>query len=150
MMDALWISDHHDWSRIECYQPQYSLLVRDIEDELIPLCQYKGVGVVVWAPLAGGYLTGKYKPGQDRKLEGTRSADGWCFPDPFYAENSEEILTTLLEVSKELERSPAQVALRWVVEQSGITSAIVGARNCEQLNDNLLAGSWKLDDESGK
>lgn len=150
LMDALWISDHHDWSRLECYQPQYSLLVRDIEDELIPLCQLKGVGVVVWAPLAGGYLTGKYKPGGDRNLEGTRSADGWCFPDPFYARNSDEILTTLLKVSGELGRSPAQVALRWVVEQPGITSAIVGARNGEQLNDNLLAGSWKLDDASHK
>ena len=150
LMDALWISDHHDWSRIECYQPQYSLLVRDIEDELIPLCQYKGVGVVVWAPLAGGFLTGKYKPGRERKLEGTRSADGWCFPDPFYAANSEDILTTLLEVSEDLGRSPAQVALRWVIEQPAITSAIVGARNCEQLNDNLLAGSWKLDDASLK
>ncbi len=148
LMDALWISDHHDWSRIECYQPQYSLLVRDIEDELIPLCQHKGVGAVVWAPLAGGFLTGKYRPGEERNLEGTRSADGWCFPDPFYAHNSEEILTTLLEVSDELGRSPAQVALRWVVEQPAITSAIVGARNCEQLEDNLLAGSWSLDDAS--
>ena len=148
LMDALWISDHHDWSRIECYQPQYSLLVRDIEDELIPLCQYKGVGAVVWAPLAGGFLTGKYKPGGKRNLEGTRSADGWCFPDPFYAPNAEEILTTLLEVSDELGRSPAQVAIRWVVDQPGITSAIVGARNCEQLKDNLLAGSWKLDEAS--
>ena len=148
LMDALWISDHHDWSRIECYQPQYSLLVRDIEDELIPLCQYKGVGVVVWAPLAGGYLTGKYKPGEDHKLEGTRSSDGWCFPDPFYAQNSEDILRILLEVSDETGKSPAQVALRWVVEQPGITSAIVGARNCEQLRDNLLAGTWKLKDAS--
>ncbi|MDA0349264.1 MAG: aldo/keto reductase [Verrucomicrobia bacterium] len=150
LMDALWISDHHDWSRIECYQPQYSLLVRDIEDELIPLCQYKGVGTIVWAPLAGGFLTGKYKPGEKRNLEGTRSADGWCFPDPFYAPNTEEILTTLLAVSSELGRSPAQVALRWVIDQPGITSAIVGARNCEQLKDNLLAGSWNLDEASGQ
>jgi aryl-alcohol dehydrogenase-like predicted oxidoreductase len=150
LMDALWISDHHDWSRIECYQPQYSLLVRDIEDELIPLCRYKGVGTVVWAPLAGGYLTGKYKPGGKRNLEGTRSADGWCFPDPFYAPNAEAILTTLLEVSDELGRSPAQVALSWVVDQPGISSAIVGARNCEQLKDNLLAGSWELDEASNQ
>jgi aryl-alcohol dehydrogenase-like predicted oxidoreductase len=150
LMDALWISDHHDWSRIECYQPQYSLVVRDIEDELIPLCQYKGVGVVVWAPLAGGFLTGKYRPEQVRKLEGTRSADGWCFPDPFYSENAENILATLLQVSDNLGRSPAQTALRWVIEQPGITSAIVGARNCQQLKDNLLAASWKLDDSSRK
>ena len=150
LMDALWISDHHDWSRIECYQPQYSLVVRDIEDELIPMCQQKGVGVVVWAPLAAGYLTGKYKPGQQRSLEGTRSADGWVFLDHFHADNADDILATLLAVSDKLERSPAQVAIRWVMDQPGITSAIVGARNCEQLRDNLLAGSWKLDEESNK
>lgn len=147
LMDALWISDHHDWSRIECYQPQYSLVVRDIEDELIPLCQCKGVGVVVWAPLAGGYLTGKYKPGGEKNKKGTRSADGWCFPDPFYTHNAEEILAALLSVSDDLGRSPAQTALRWVIQQPGITSAIVGARNVEQLRDNLLASTWKLEEE---
>ena len=150
LMDALWISHHHDWSRIECYQPQYSLVVRDIEDELIPLCTYKGVGVVVWAPLAGGYLTGKYKPGEARTLEGSRSADGWCFPEGYYATNCEEILTTLLNVSDGLGRSPAQVALRWVVQQPGITSAIVGARDGQQLKKNLLASTWTLDDSSMK
>ncbi|MBH54497.1 MAG: hypothetical protein CMI18_09145 [Opitutaceae bacterium] len=148
LMNALWISNHHDWSRIECYQPQYSLLVRDIEDELIPLCLYKGVGVVVWAPLAGGFLTGKYKPGGERNLEGTRSSDGWCFPEPYYAKNSDEILSELLKTSEYLGKSPAQVALRWVIEQPGITSAIVGARNCEQLRDNLLANTWKFDFDS--
>ena len=147
-MDALWISDHHDWSRIECYQPQYSLVVRDIEDELIPMCTYKGVGVVVWAPLAGGYLTGKYRPGDGRTLEGTRSADGWAFPEGYYAGNCEEVLAKLLEVSDGVGRSPAQVALRWVLQQPGITSAIVGARDCHQLRENLLASSSSLDESS--
>ena len=148
LMDALWISDHHGWSRIQCYQPQYSLVVRDIEDELIPLCLYKDVGVVVWAPLAGGYLTGKYQPGEARSLEGTRSSDRWAFPDAYYAANSDEILKDLLSVSNRLGRSPAQVAIRWVLQQSGITSAIVGARNAEQLRDNLLASTWKLDESA--
>ena len=150
LMDALWISDHHDWVRIEAYQPQYSLLVRDIEDELVPLCQYKGVGVVVWAPLAGGYLTGKYRPGAKPSIAGTRSADEWCFPQTYFAHNSEEILKTLLDVSEDLGRSPSQVAIRWAVEQPGISSAIVGARDSRQLRDNLLAGSWKLDEVSKK
>ena len=148
LMDALWISHDHDWSRIECYQPQYSLVVRDIEDELIPLCTYKGVGVVVWAPLAGGYLSGKYKPGESRTIKGSRSADGWCFPEGYYATNCEEILTSLLNVSDGLGRSPAQVALRWVVQQPGITSAIVGARDGQQLKENLLASTFSLDESS--
>jgi aryl-alcohol dehydrogenase-like predicted oxidoreductase len=144
LADALWTSDHHDWSRIECYQPQYSLVVRDIEEELIPLCSYKGVGVVVWAPLAGGYLTGKYRPGESKVLAGARSADGWCFPERYFAANCEEILATLLGVADDLGRSPAQVALRWVLQQPGITGAIVGARNGQQLSENLLASTWKL------
>ncbi len=150
LMDALAISEARDWARVECYQPQYSLVVRDIEDELIPACLHKGVGVVVWAPLAGGLLTGKYKPGRKTSIEGTRSADEWCFPQGFFAANADEILNELLAVSDELGRSPAQVALRWALQMPGITSVIAGARNCDQLRDNLLAGSWHLDEESMK
>ncbi len=148
LMDALAISEARGWARVECYQPQYSLVVRDIEDELIPACQHKGVGVVVWAPLAGGLLTGKYKPGQSTRIEGTRSADAWCFPQGFFAANADEILTELLAVSEELGRSPAQVALRWALQMPGVTSVIAGARNREQLKDNLYAGSWQLDEAS--
>ena len=71
---ALGISTSESLARFECYQPQYSLVVRDIEQELIPLCQYHGLGVAVWAPLAGGFLSGKYAPGE-RSVEGTRSAE---------------------------------------------------------------------------
>ena len=80
-MEALWISDSRNWSRFICYQPQYSLIVRDIELELIPMFQYKGLGTVVWGPLAGGFLSGKYLPGQ-RVLAGTRSEEKWVFPEP--------------------------------------------------------------------
>ncbi|MCZ6633962.1 MAG: aldo/keto reductase [bacterium] len=146
LMEALWISDSNGWSRFECYQPQYSLVVRDIEQELIPLCQYKGLGVVVWSPLSGGFLTGKYKPGE-RSHAGSRSEEGWGYPQSYFAQNADETLTTLLEVAEDLGRSPAQVALRWVMEQPGITSAIVGARNVEQLEDNLAAGSFRLEGE---
>ena len=148
LMDALWTSDHHNWSRVECYQPQYSLVVRDIEDELVPLCINKGVGIVVWAPLAGGYLTGKYQPGQSRSVEGTRSADDWCFPEGYYATNSDDILVTLLTLSSDLKRSPSQVAIRWTIQQPGVTSAIVGARSTQQLDDNLRASVFELDETS--
>ena len=75
LMEAMWLSDHKGWERFAAYQPQYSLVVRDIEQEIIPICQLKGIGVVVWSPLAGGFLTGKYSPGQ-RTLRGTRSEGG--------------------------------------------------------------------------
>jgi len=146
LAEALWISDSKDWHRFECYQPQYSLVVRDIEQELIPLCQLKGLGVVVWSPLAGGFLTGKYKPGQEQ-VQGSRSEEGWAYPRRYFAANADESLQELLNVAEALGRSPAQVAIRWVLEQPAITSAIVGARTVEQLRDNLLVGGWRLEGE---
>ena len=79
--------------------------------------------MVVWSPLGGGFLSGKYKPGE-RTLEGTRSADAWAYPQSYFAANADEILETLLAVADEIGRSPAQVALRWVLEQPAITSVI--------------------------
>ena len=146
LSEALWISDSKNMARFECYQPQYSLVVRDIEQELIPLCQYKGLGVVVWSPLGGGFLTGKYQPGQNQ-VPGTRSQEGWAYPSKYFAPNADETLKVLLDVASELSRSLAQVAIRWVLEQPGITSAIVGARTREQLRDNLQAGSFRLEAE---
>jgi aryl-alcohol dehydrogenase-like predicted oxidoreductase len=147
LMEALSISEARNLYRFECYQPQYSLVVRDIEQELIPLCEYKGLGVVVWSPLAGGFLTGKYKPGE-RVVEGTRSEEEWAYPQRYFASNADEILAVLLEVAAELGRNPAQVAVRWVLEQPAITSAIVGARTVDQARDNLAAGGWRLPAEA--
>ncbi len=149
LMEALWISDCRGYYRFECFQPQYSLVVRDIEEELIPVCQHKGLGVVVWSPLGGGFLTGKYKPGQ-RTLEGTRSEENWAYPARFFAPNADETLKELLAVSEGLGRSPAQVAIRWVLEQPAITSAIVGARTLEQAHDNFLAGEWSMPEDAHK
>jgi aryl-alcohol dehydrogenase-like predicted oxidoreductase len=143
----MWISDSLGLARFECYQPQYSLVVRDIEQELIPLCQLKGLGVVVWSPLAGGFLAGKYRPGE-RQASGTRSAEGWAYPETYFADTADSTLETLLAVSEELGRSPAQVALRWGLDQPAITSVIAGARTAEHLSDNLGAGGWRLDDEA--
>ena len=146
LSEALWTSDTGNLARFECYQPQYSLVVRDIEQELIPLCQFKGLGVVVWSPLSGGFLSGKYKPGE-RMVQGTRSEEAWAYPQRSFAANADETLTTLLEVADDLGRSPAQVALRWVLEQPAITSVIVGARTTDQLQDNLGCADFRLEGE---
>jgi len=144
--EALWISEIKNLASFICYQPQYNLVIRDIEDELIPLCQSKELGVVVWGPLAGGFLTGKYKAGQ-RRLKQTRSQEGWNFYEKLFAPKADQILTTLLDISNKLAHSPAQVALRWVLEQPAITSVIVGARTVTQLKDNLGAAGWHLKTE---
>lgn len=147
LSEALWISDSNNLHRFECYQPQYNLVVRDIDHSLIPLCREKGVGVAAFSPMAGGFLTGKYKVGE-RVLEGTRSEDK---SDPFFATsfapNADETLSVLLKVAGELDRSPSQVAIRWVAQRPGITSAIVGARNMEQLDTNFGSTGWRLEDE---
>ncbi len=147
LAEALRISDVNNLSRFVCYQPQYSLVVRDIEEELIPMCQLNGMGVVVWSPLAGGFLSGKYQPGQ-RKVPGSRSDEAWSFPSNYFADNADATLEALLQVSGNLARSPAQVALRWVLEQPAITSVIIGARNLTQLEDNLKAGGWHMETEA--
>ena len=149
LMEAIGIAEHNGWARFDCFQPQYSLVVRDIEQELIPLCQHKGLGVVVWAPMAGGFLSGKYKPGE-RTAAGTRSEEGWAYPSAYFAANADDTLTTLLEVAETVGHSPAQVAVRWVIEQPGITSAIVGSRTARQLEDTLGAATWSLHTEAAE
>lgn len=147
LIDSLWIAESRGWDSFVAYQPQYSLVVRDIDEEIVPACQAKGLGVVAWSPLASGYLAGKYTPGS-LKVQGTRSAEGWGFQGRFFAANHEEILQKLLDVAKEIGRTPAQVALRWVMEQPFMTSAIVGARNADQLGETLKAGGWRLPAEA--
>jgi len=147
LMEALWLSDTRGWERFACYQPQYSLVVRDIDEEIVPALQLKGLGCVAWSPLGSGYLTGKYTPGS-LKVQGSRSAEGWGFQSRFFAQNHAEILQALLDVAKEIGKSPAQTALRWVMDQPFMTSAIVGARNAEQLGETLKAGGWRLPKEA--
>jgi aryl-alcohol dehydrogenase-like predicted oxidoreductase len=147
LIDALWIAQSRGWDKFVAYQPQYSLVVRDIDEEIVPACQAKGLGVVAWSPLASGYLAGKYTPGS-LKVQGTRSAEGWGFQGRFFALNHAEILQTLLDTAKEIGRTPAQTALRWVMDQPFMTSAIVGARNTDQLADTLKAGGWRLPAEA--
>lgn len=147
LMEAIWISDSKGLARFDAYQPQYSLVVRDIEEELMPACALKGLGVVAWSPLAGGYLSGKYKPGED-SLPGSRSAEKWAFPTRFFHPKHDEILAELLSVAQDLRRPPAQVAVRWVLEQPLVTSAIVGARTAAQLSDTLAAASWRLPEDA--
>ncbi|UYN92988.1 MAG: aldo/keto reductase [Enhydrobacter sp.] len=143
LMEALWTSDSKGWTRFDAYQPQYSLVVRDIDEEIVPACELKGLGIVAWSPLASGYLAGKYTPGS-LEVQGTRSSEGWGFQSRFFASNHAEILQTLLDAAKAIGRSPAQTALRWVMDQPFIASAIVGARNTPQLSETLQAGGWRL------
>lgn len=143
LMEALWTADSRGWSRLAAYQPQYSLVVRDIEQEIVPVCELKGLGVAVWSPLAGGFLTGKYKS-VEAAPEGSRAAGGWALPARFFHPDRDAILAELLAVSAELGRPPAQVAVRWVLERPWVSAAIIGARTTAQLEDSLQATTFSL------
>ncbi len=138
LLEAIWLSDTKGLERFTAYQPQYNLVVRDIEAEILPVCRLKGVGVVAWGPLAGGFLTGKYKPGE-RTAAGTRSEENWVFMDHMFASNADDTLKTLLRLSKQLSCTPAALALRWVLAQPDVSSAIVGARTADQFRKSLEA-----------
>ena len=146
LCDALWISEVNKLARFECYQPQYSLVVRDIEQDLVPLCLEKGLGIVPWGPMGSGFLTGKYKPGE-RQVAGSRSESKWGWHERFFAPNADETLAVLLEVAQELGKTPAQVALRWLLEQPAVSSVIAGVRTPEHLRDNAGASGWRLQGE---
>ncbi len=146
LSDALWTSETRGLTRYECLQPLYNLIERGLDAELLPLCREKGVGVITWSPMAGGWLTGKYRgdvPDDARLNEPGRPPMGATV-------DREKILDTLLNVAQGLNATPGQVALRWVMDQAGITSAIIGARNLEQLEENLGAVDVEMDQEAWK
>jgi aryl-alcohol dehydrogenase-like predicted oxidoreductase len=118
-------------------QVEYSLVARDIEAEHIPAAQEGGMGVMPWSPLAGGFLTGKYK--RDDTSDTGRLSGANPFGNSKFSDRNWEILATLKEVAAEQDRAPAQVALAWVMAQRGVASTLVGARSVSQLRGNIGA-----------
>lgn len=135
-----------------CLQPQYNLLCRSTEWELIPLCETEGLGVIPWSPLRGGWLSGKFKRGMSAPPEDSRvklaEEKGWG--ESWSAYNNEHtwtVLDALHEVAQESDKHPAQVALRWLLQRPGVTAPIIGAKNETQLESNLGATGWSLSED---
>lgn len=148
---ALGLAALHGWEPFVSLQPEYSLITRDLERELLPLCQEEGLAVLPWSPLGGGILTGKYAKGADMP-SGTRGAETEN-PITFtyrLDDRAWTIVEAVQKVAVETDRSAAQVALNWVANRRGVTAPIIGARNLDQLEDNLGAVGWTLDDEHRK
>ena len=130
-------------------QPRYNLLYRDIEVELLPLCIDRGVGVFVYNPLAGGFLSGKYKPKQQVE-EGTRFSLGSAaaiYQERYWQDAQFDAVEKLKAVVRGKGLDLVSVAVAWVLAQRGVTSAIIGASRPEQLDANLAALDVKFDDE---
>ena len=149
LADALWTSDKHNLARFECDQPRYNVLFRMIEDEILPLCEVHGVGVIAYNPLAGGMLTGKYQKGQDLQ-SGTRFAlknSGELYQKRYWKDAVFEEVEALKQFLAPRNKSLTHVALAWVLAQRGITSAILGASKPDQLTDSLQGVELTLDED---
>ena len=136
-------------ARFDCVQPRYNLLHRDIEAELLPLCRDQGVGVIAYNPLAGGFLTGKYG-GLEAIPPGTRFSlgkTGDLYRERYWHKAQLEAVGHLKRYFEDKGLSLVRVAIAWVLAQPGITSAILGASQAEQLTDSLAGADTKLDEK---
>jgi len=152
LQKAIDISRHNGWEAFVCLQALYNLLDRDIELALLPVCENEGLGLMCWSPLRGGWLTGKFRRGMAAPPDGTRvktaEEKGWSESWSTYAtEHTWKIIDELLAVAKEAGKTPAQVALNWLLNRPGVTCPIIGARTMEQFDDNMNSIGWSLDEE---
>ncbi|WP_188759341.1 aldo/keto reductase [Edaphobacter acidisoli] len=145
LMKSLSVSERYGWSRYVGHQVYYSLVGRDYEWELMPLALDQGVGALVWSPLGWGRLTGKIRRGQplpkDSRLQSKLAADSGPQPDQEYLY---KVVDALDEVANETGKTVPQIALNWVLSRPSISTVIIGARNEEQLRQNIGSTGWKL------
>ena len=143
LMKSLAVSDRYGWSRYVGHQVYYSLLGREYEWELMPLALDQGVGALVWSPLGWGRLTGKIRRGQPlpaaSRLHQTADKGPQVADERLY-----KVVDALEQGAKETEKSVPQVALNWLLQRPTVSTIIIGARNEEQLRQNLAAEGWSL------
>lgn len=142
VMKALAISARDGLARYVCQQVNYSLVSRDVEHELVPMGLDQGVGIMAWSPLHFGLLSGKFR--RDQRPSETR-LNQLDAPGTIDLERVYRIVDVLVDIAQQRSVSPAQVALNWVLHRPRVDTVILGARNEEQLRDNLAAATWRLD-----
>ncbi|ADI14948.1 aldo/keto reductase [Truepera radiovictrix] len=152
LQKALDLARARGWEPFVCLQPQYNLLCRSTEWELLPVARREGLGVIPWSPLRGGWLSGKFRRGMAAPVAGSRieraEKEGWS--ESWSAYNNEHtwgVIDALVAVAEEVGRTPAQVAINWLLQRPGVTAPIIGARTMEQLEANLGAVGWRLSPE---
>jgi aryl-alcohol dehydrogenase-like predicted oxidoreductase len=146
MTKALGVSARLGYQRFVSQQVYYSLQARDAEYEIIPSAIDQGVGILVWSPLAGGLLSGKYRRGQPGP-QGARHLTEWNEPPVRDEDQLYDVVGALVEIAEGHGVSAAQVALAWLLGRPGVSSLVIGARTDEQLADNLAAADLQLSDE---
>jgi aryl-alcohol dehydrogenase-like predicted oxidoreductase len=143
LQNSLWLSRTNSWAKFVTLQAQYSLVVRDLEREHIPLCRTEGLGILPWSPLAGGFLTGKFERGKPPAADARLGAK----PERFARYDNErnwKILDAVRAVAAEVRSTPSAVSLAWLLAKPQVTSVIFGARTVEQLEQNLAGADLEL------
>jgi aryl-alcohol dehydrogenase-like predicted oxidoreductase len=143
LMKALSISDARHLERFVTLQALYSLIARDLENELVPLSLDQKLGILPWSPLGGGFLTGKYRRGEPRP-QGARRTDPTNQFLQFDEEKGLAIVEELEAIARDHQATVAQAALNYLLRKPGVTSVIIGAKTKEQLADNLKAAAWEM------
>jgi aryl-alcohol dehydrogenase-like predicted oxidoreductase len=146
LMKALGVAERHNLTRFVSQQIFYSLQARDAEYELVPISLDQGLGILVWSPLAGGLMSGKYRRGQQAP-EGSRHLSDWNEPPVRDEDKLYDTIDALVGIAEAREVSAAQVALAYLLGKPAVTSLVIGARTDEQLADNLGAAELRLSDE---
>src|ERR1700761_7650394 len=144
IMKALGISDKRGYARFETVQAYYSIGGRELEREIVPVVEDQGLGVMVWSPLAGGFLSGKFS--RDGSGPAGARRISFDFP-PIDKERAYDIIDAMAPIAKAHDTSVARVALAWVLQRKGVMSVIIGAKTIEQLDDNLAATELTLTPE---
>lgn len=143
LMKSLAVSDWNRYVRFISIQPQYSLVSREMDREMISLCLEENVGIIPWAPLGGGFLTGRYSTEEPTsgRLTAKAGESSWAIRS---TSNNFAVLDAVKQAAKELEKTPAQVALAWLLRREGITSPIFGASTLAQYEENMGAIGWTM------
>jgi aryl-alcohol dehydrogenase-like predicted oxidoreductase len=144
IMKALGISERLGLARFETVQAYYSIAGRELEREILPLVEDQGLGVMVWSPLAGGFLSGKFA--RDKQGDNDSRRTVFDFP-PVDKERAYDIIEAMATVAKAHDASVARVALAWLLQRRGVMSVIIGAKTIQQLDDNLTAADLALSAE---
>src|ERR671910_2470542 len=150
LVKSVCLSEANGLERFVCLQPQYSLVERNIEREILPICLEEGLGVIPWSPLGGGFLSGKYRR-EEEPPEGSRISEAVASMEEHWDRRATErnwaALDVVGRISEETDKSYAQISLNWLLRQDGVTAPIIGARTLEQLEDNISASGWELTSE---
>jgi aryl-alcohol dehydrogenase-like predicted oxidoreductase len=148
LVDAQWAAERRHGTPFTSLQPRYSLLARDIEADVLPAAQRHGLGTMIYSPLGGGFLTGKYERGAPPSGDTRLGSRGGRYAEQVLTDRNFDIVDEVRKVAAELDSTPTAVSLAWVLSRRGVTSVIMGPRSLAQMEENLPGYELVLPDDA--